>query len=124
MMSVREFNQFRIVEWSPYKGANSGARSIVNKDGHRVVVLGALMGLALDPAFQSNGRLYVMYGFLDPGGNMRNRVSRLVESNGSALAPHRGNLFFATLRGTHLHRVVLTGPSPEAAESEERLLEG
>ncbi|MBI2953539.1 MAG: PQQ-dependent sugar dehydrogenase [Chloroflexi bacterium] len=43
-----------------------------------------LMGLALDPAFQQNGHLYVMYTFRNPAGELRNRVSRLTESQGRA----------------------------------------
>jgi glucose/arabinose dehydrogenase len=36
---------------------------------------GGLMGLALDPAFADNGRLYLMYTYSE-GGQIRNRVSR------------------------------------------------
>ncbi|MBI4317471.1 MAG: PQQ-dependent sugar dehydrogenase [Chloroflexi bacterium] len=43
-----------------------------------------LMGLALDPAFQQNGYLYIMYTYRDQAGNLKNRVSRLVESGGRA----------------------------------------
>ncbi len=43
-----------------------------------------LMGLALDPAFQQNGFLYVMYTLRDQAGNLKNRVSRLTESQGRA----------------------------------------
>ena len=35
-----------------------------------------------------------------------------------------GNLFFATLRGEHLHRVVLKGPDYRQVERQERLFEG
>ncbi len=40
------------------------------------------MGLALDPSFQQNGHIYVMYTFRGPQGQLLNRVSRLtVEGN-------------------------------------------
>ena len=41
-----------------------------------------LMGLVLDPGFQQNGHIYVMYTLRDPQGQLVNRVSRLtVEGN-------------------------------------------
>lgn len=43
-----------------------------------------LMGLALDPAFQENGYLYVMYTYRNQAGSLRNRLSRLTESRGRA----------------------------------------
>jgi glucose/arabinose dehydrogenase len=43
-----------------------------------------LMGLALDPEFQENGYLYIMYSYRDESGNIKNRVSRLTESGGRA----------------------------------------
>ncbi|MBI2888018.1 MAG: PQQ-dependent sugar dehydrogenase [Chloroflexi bacterium] len=43
-----------------------------------------LMGLALDPAFQRNGHLYVMYTYRDQGRQLRNRVTRLTERSGRA----------------------------------------
>lgn len=43
---------------------------------------------------------------------------------GDRLAPWAGNLFFATLRGQHLHRVVLGGPDQRAVIASERLFEG
>ena len=43
-----------------------------------------LMGLALDPAFQQNGHLYVMYTYRNSAGGLTNRVSRLTESQGRA----------------------------------------
>lgn len=43
-----------------------------------------LMGLALDPAFQNSGFIYVMYTLRDQAGNLSNRVSRLTERQGTA----------------------------------------
>jgi aldose sugar dehydrogenase len=44
-----------------------------------------LMGLALDPDFQSNGHLYVMYTYGTAGGGLANRISRLtVQGNQAA----------------------------------------
>lgn len=44
--------------------------------------------------------------------------------NGSKLSPWRGNLFFGTLAGQHLHRVVLGGPGLDQVVSEERMFQG
>ncbi|HEX2922547.1 MAG TPA: PQQ-dependent sugar dehydrogenase [Chloroflexota bacterium] len=43
--------------------------------------------------------------------------------DGDQLAPWRGNLFFATLVGQHLHRVVLGGADGQQVISDERLFE-
>lgn len=43
---------------------------------------------------------------------------------GGRIPSFAGNLFFATLRGTHLHRVVLQSPNRTAVSSHERLLDG
>lgn len=42
---------------------------------------------------------------------------------GSRFPAFRNNFFFATLRGEHLHRVVLDSTNPRVVRSEERLLE-
>lgn len=44
--------------------------------------------------------------------------------DGDLLYEWKGNLFFATLRGEHLHRVVLDGDDARRVVSEERLFEG
>ena len=44
--------------------------------------------------------------------------------DGSQLSDWSGNLFFASLRGQHLHRVVLGDSSSRVVLSEERLFEG
>ncbi|MHB1131406.1 MAG: PQQ-dependent sugar dehydrogenase [Chloroflexota bacterium] len=41
-----------------------------------------------------------------------------------ALAPWQGNLFFTTLAGRHLHRLVLGGPDGRQVLGEERLFDG
>ncbi len=43
---------------------------------------------------------------------------------GDVLFPWTGNLFFATLRGQHLHRVALSGPGSREVVQQERLFEG
>lgn len=47
-----------------------------------------LMGLALDPAFQLNGYLYVMYSYRDPQRQFRNKVSRFTVRGNNAAAEH------------------------------------
>ena len=42
----------------------------------------------------------------------------------TAIEGFRNNAFFATLRGTHLHRVIFNTDNPQTVRSEERLLEG
>ena len=44
---------------------------------------GGLLGLALDPAFESNGRMYIMYTY-DSGGQPANRISRMTFAGGRA----------------------------------------
>ena len=48
------------------------------------IVEAGLLGLALDPAFEENGYLYVMYTYFDITSGLRNRVSRLTERQGRA----------------------------------------
>ena len=43
---------------------------------------------------------------------------------GPAFPEFRNDLFFATLRGSHLHRVTLSSDAPRTVTSHERLLEG
>ncbi len=45
-------------------------------------------------------------------------------SDSDALPQWRGNLFFAALRGTHLHRIALDANDPRRIAGEERLLDG
>jgi glucose/arabinose dehydrogenase len=42
----------------------------------------------------------------------------------AAIEGFRNNAFFATLRGTHLHRVIFNTNNPQTVRSEERLFEG
>ena len=56
-------------------------------------------------------------------------VDPILESEGGTWAPsgaafYRGDLFFATLRGAHLHRVALASPNHTRVQSEEHLFEG
>lgn len=44
--------------------------------------------------------------------------------DGQELYPWTGNLFFATLKGQHLHRVVLGGPGSRQVVDDEKLFEG
>lgn len=45
---------------------------------------GGLLGLALDPAFGSNGYAYVYHSYLHADGGVQNRVLRLKISSGKA----------------------------------------
>lgn len=62
--------------------------------------------LFYDPAIAPSG-----LSFYAPGG-------------GAVVEGFRNNAFFATLRGTHLHRVVFNPGDPLTVRSEERLLDG
>jgi aldose sugar dehydrogenase len=56
---------------------------------------------------------------LNSGPNRTWAPAGLAVYKGTALAPWRGNLFFGTLRGQHLHRVVLA--SDGTVQSDEEL---
>lgn len=47
-----------------------------------------MLGLALDPGFGENGRIYVYYTYLDESGDLWNRVSRLAESGSEEYDEH------------------------------------
>ena len=44
-----------------------------------------LMGVALDPAFEENGRLYVCYTYIDEQRGPTNRVARLTDADGAGV---------------------------------------
>lgn len=58
-----------------------------------------LMGLALDPAFPTNGFLYVCYTYSGPDG-LRNRVARLVERDGTA---RQDRILLENIPGAWIH---------------------
>ena len=41
-----------------------------------------LMGIALDPAFETNGYVYVCYSYFGEGSQIRNRIARLTDEDG------------------------------------------
>ncbi|TAK32851.1 MAG: hypothetical protein EPO21_14395 [Chloroflexota bacterium] len=71
-----------------------------------------LMGLALDPAVEENGYLYVMYTYRDITGGLRNRVSRLTART---YAPSWGSAFPGQTHLCQIKVICITHVSPARA---------
>ena len=52
------------------------------------------------------------------------RITGAVFYDAEPLAPWRGSLFFTTLTGRHLHRLVVGGPDGRQVLADERLFDG
>ena len=112
------------IDWQPGTGELWGTEhGATGNDELNRLQPGRNYGWPVIEASRTQAGMETPVSFYDPA-IAPSGFSFYAPTGGTAIEGFRNNAFFATLRGTHLHRVIFNPGDPRTVRSEERLFEG